>query len=212
MNKIVLYACLMILFSASLFAMFCPECGTKNQDKFKYCYSCGEKLPQGQSQSQFKKPTKSSETITAEDLYDYDSNLVYPGKETSKNQQMIDKLQKQIAAQRKLYKNKRSNPGTIGSNPKDVFSFLNGGASKQLMGLQGKNISESQLLELNESPQVNQLMNQMKSQNFQKNILEGLKQMKGQKGADKKIGSSINQLEALFQMLNMQGAMGGNQP
>jgi hypothetical protein len=200
------------MFSASLFAMFCPECGTKNQDKFKYCYSCGEKLPDGHS----KVPSNSngSETITAEDLYDYKSNLVYPGKEKSKNQELINTLRKKIANQQKTYKtNKSKSIGSAkGSNPADVFSFLNSGASKQLMGLQGKNISGSQLLELNESPQVNQLMNQMKSPNFQQNILEGLRQMRGKKGADKKIGSSINQLEALFQMLNMQGAMGESQP
>ena len=80
------------------------------------------------------------------------------------------------------------------------------------MGLQGKNISDSQLMDLNNNPQVNQLMDQMKSKNFQQNILEGLKAMQGKKGANKNVGSSIGQLEALFQMLNMQGAMGQNSP
>ncbi|PCJ20417.1 MAG: hypothetical protein COB02_05120 [Candidatus Cloacimonadota bacterium] len=207
MYKLLSYVLLNLLLSASIFAMFCPDCGTKNKEKFKYCYSCGEKLP---SSLNFKQDEKKTEHSSH--LYDYKKNLVYPGKVKSKNEKLIDSLRNKIKKNNKLrgtYKTKRAKS----SNPAGIFSFMQGGAAKQLMGLQGKTISNNQLLELNESPQVNQLMNQMKSQSFQKNLLEGLKQMKGSKGSsNKKMDSSINQLEALFQMLNMQGAMNLDQP
>lgn len=77
MNKktsyaIIICCILLLMFAAPVFALFCPNCGTKNADTAKFCIKCGAKLP---AQTEVDNYTKACNLYEAEE-YDQVITLV----------------------------------------------------------------------------------------------------------------------------------------
>jgi hypothetical protein len=184
--KLGLSTLLFFILSCQVFAIFCPYCGTENDDDFKYCFECGHAI------HKLKNKKKSPKVRT----------IRLGGVKTQSHQTNNSGAQS-------------LNGFSLGNNKAQFGASMNQlmgmGSVQQLLKLQGQNIDEDKLQELNNNPQVNQLMNMMKNPAFQKQIMQGL-QMFGKPGNKKKTNQQLNQLNGLFKMLNQQSTINQSTP
>ncbi|MBW7874955.1 MAG: zinc-ribbon domain-containing protein [Candidatus Cloacimonetes bacterium] len=182
--KMILVVCLNFLFSTQLFSMYCPHCGTQNEESYNFCYSCGKQLPK---KAYMEAPARRGT-----------SNIPTHGRPAPKG----------------IFSAPSSGPNAISTANfmQGLQQMMGSDSVGSLLNLQGQNIDSSKLMELNQNPQVQQLMQQMKSTDFQKQLLEGLRMLAPSSNNASGMESQIKQMEGLFQMLNASGSQNLFQP
>lgn len=176
--------CFFVLFSSQVFSMYCPYCGTQNEESYKFCYSCGKPLPR---KAYIEAPSRKGT-----------SNIPTHGR----------------AAPKGIFSAPSSGPNAVSTANfmQGLQQMMGSDSVGSLLNLQGQNIDSSKLQELNQNPQVQQLMQQMKSTDFQKQLLEGLRMLAPSSNNASGMESQIKQMEGLFQMLNASGSQNLFQP
>lgn len=196
---------LFLLFSVSVFALYCPNCGTNNRDHWRHCVRCGESLEEARKVLSSKdirppqtlqKSNSLAESSDVRTLHYHNSTKAKvfqgtPGLNATEHSEVI----KQVTQQ--------------GMTPIQLQQFIQNNTAQQLLRLQNQNIGESQFSALQADPQVQQLVNQMKSRQFQGQLMQGLKNLQRDLGGGNKakLGDQMRQLESLFQLLNQQSAI-----
>ena len=93
--------------------------------------------------------------------------------------------------------------------PQQIQQFIQGNTAQSLLKYQNQNINQGQFSALQSDPQVQQLVNQMKSRQFQGQLMRGLRDMqknlKGSQGT--KMQGQMQQLQGLFELLNQQAIL-----
>jgi hypothetical protein len=185
---------LFFLLSSQIFSMYCPYCGTKNEDSYSFCYSCGNQLPKA-SVTPVSKPSRAFIESPARKST---SNIPTHGRPAPKG----------------IFSAPSSGPNAVSTAHfmQGLRQMMGSDSVGTLLNLQGQNIDSSQLMELNQNPQVQQLMQQMKSTDFQQQLLEGLRMLAPSSNNSSGMESQIKQMEGLFQMLNSAGSQNLFQP
>ena len=218
------YLLAVLLVTSNLWAVFCPNCGVKNNDRWNHCFDCGESLEEVKRwmQKRKKKTTSPSKSGRKIKTYHFTNDSEDEGEEYEedsnvktiriKNRKSKKQRHSKIKTSRhgKTYQGNRFGGtlkgGRTSGNPTEILEQLMGGSgATTLLQYKNRDVSESDLQRLNQDPQVNQLVNQMKNRNYQQSILEGLRSI-GPKGrGSAKHKSQIQQVQMLFELLNTQG-------
>lgn len=207
MKRILLIAVFLISVGISL-ALHCPDCGAKNHAKFRYCYNCGESLS---DVKQWKDDSSTTKTTPTYRFSDSELEKVTRSKKKeSKTPTFVFKGgNEQQDAQAALNSLGEGDPmQKLGM----IRSMLQGGGAQSLMQFQNKSISQSDFSQLQSNPQVQQLMQQMKSPQFQQSLMQTLRQLQpANQGQQQQYQQQLNQIQGLFQMLNTQSGGSGIQ-
>lgn len=201
-----LYFICFIVFSVTVFALYCPNCGTNNREHWRHCVRCGESLaearkvlasedlaPQRRAHNQ-KYKSNTEEVRTLRYTNQRSKAKVHqgtPGLRATKTQNSSEKLDQPAMTSQQIQQ------------------FIQNNTAQQLLRLQNQNIEQNQFMELQSDPKVQQLMNQMKSKQFQGQLMQGLRNLQQNmgKGGQSKLSGQMRQLESLFQLLNQQSAI-----
>ena len=101
-----------------------------------------------------------------------------------------------------------SDSGLKGMTPQQIQQFIQGNTAQSLLKYQNQNIDQSQFSALQTDPQVQQLVNQMKSRQLGQ-LMKGLrdvqKNLRGSQGS--KMKGQMQQLQGLFELLNQQSIL-----
>ena len=191
---------LFLLSCVSVFALYCPNCGTHNKVHWRHCVGCGESLEEARkllnSRNQQPKDVKNREIKT----------LYLRGDKTEKAK--IYRGTPGLKAS-KSKKNRDSASRYKGMTPQQIQQLIQGNTAQHLLKFQNQSISEGQLSAFQSNPQIQQLVNQMKSRQFQGQLMQGLREMqkniKGSQG--QKMQGQLQQLQGLFELLNQQSIL-----
>ena len=191
---------LFLLSCVSVFALYCPNCGTNNKAHWRHCVGCGESLEEARkllnSKNKQRQDAKKREIKT----------LYFRGDKNKKAK--IHRGTPGLTAS-KTKKNNDANSRFKGMTPQQIQQFIQGNTAQHLLKFQNKSISEGQLSAFQSDPQVQQLVNQMKSRQFQGQLMQGLRDMqKNLKGSQgQKMHGQMQQLQGLFELLNQQSIL-----
>lgn len=157
--------------------MFCPHCGLNANNQWKYCAQCGNSLHEAK------------ETL-------------HSGQDQTRNQGVNNPASKMDFSTMMLQNLFRSK--AMSAN--QMKDLLNSRGSQTLLKLQDQEINENQLQILRANPNVTNLMNQMKSKDFQQKLIQGLMQMQKSLGGDNAsvMQGQTQQIQGLFNLLNNQ--------
>ena len=212
--------------------LFCPFCGTPNQKTSSYCHECGESLKglaaqrrRRRNSLQKTRPAPKEEVESEVKTYRYMGENTPPYSEVKKPAAKHLRLRPvrrksaptapsspgPMTAVKYLEQlsSKNGQPAGIGTDPKSIMGFLNGlmnsGGATKVMGFQSMQINPSQLGQLQQNPEVQKLMRQMKSQPFQQQLINNLQLLKPTKPEDREAyQGQVNQIKSLLEMLNIQ--------
>jgi hypothetical protein len=217
--------------------LFCPFCGQPNHKAFAHCHACGESLKGLAAQRRRRRNTvqkprsapKQGEAESTVKTYRYLGSPSPPEPEISSSDQKRFRLRpvsksstsKQPAAPfaasspvtaakyLEQLSSRKGQPAAIANDPKSIMGFLNGllngGGAMKVMGFQNMQINSNQLGQLQQNPDVQKLMNQMKSQPFQQQLINNLQLLKPNKPEDREAyQGQVNQIKSLLEMLNIQ--------
>jgi len=201
---------LFLFTSVSAFALYCPNCGTNNKAHWRHCVGCGESLEEARKLLNSKKDPNNSTTNRNQNFRSSNEDgvrtLYFNGKKNSNP--MIHRGTPGL----KMSKSKKglnSASKFKGMTPQQIQQFIQGNTAQSLLKYQNQNISQGQFSALQSDPQIQQLVNQMKSRQFQGQLMKGLRDMqknlKGSQGT--KMRGQMQQLQGLFELLNQQSIL-----
>ena len=197
-----------LLSCVSVFALYCPNCGTNNKAHWRHCVGCGDSLEEARKLLNSKKDPNRNSINSNENLRGSRNGrvrtLYLKGNSNAKIHRGTPGL--------KMSKSKKgldSDSGLKGMTPQQIQQFIQGNTAQSLLKYQNQNIDQSQFSALQTDPQVQQLVNQMKSRQFQGQLMKGLrdvqKNLRGSQGS--KMKGQMQQLQGLFELLNQQSIL-----
>ena len=195
-----------VFFSVTVFALYCPNCGTNNREHWRHCVRCGESLEEARKvlASDDFAPIKRTPEQDYKSQADEIRTLRYTN---SVSKPKVHQGTPGLRATRKQDSPLKSNQSAMTSQ--QIQQFIQNNTAQQLLKLQNRSIDENQLTGLQNDPKVQQLVNQMKSRQFQGQLMQGLRNLQQNmgKGDQNKLTGQMRQLETLFQLLNQQSAI-----
>ena len=201
---------LFLVSCVSVFALYCPNCGTNNKAHWRHCVGCGDSLEEARKLLNSKKGPNRDTTNKDGKFRSTEENGVrtlYFNGNKNNNAKIYRGTPGLKMSKSKKGLNSASN--FKGMTPQQIQQFIQGNTAQSLLKYQNQNISQGQFSALQSDPQVQQLMNQMKSRQFQGQLMRGLrdmqKNMKGSQGT--KMQGQMQQLQGLFELLNQQSIL-----
>ncbi len=201
---------LFLVTSASVFALYCPNCGTNNKAHWRHCVGCGDSLEEARKLLNSKKAPNQRNNKNNKSNGSYDQRgirTLYFNGNTNSNAKIHRGTPGLKMSKSKQNINVSSN--LKGMTPQQIQQLIQGNTAQNLLKYQNQNIGDGQLSALQSDPQVQQLVNQMKSRQFQGQLMKGLRDMqKNLKGSQgNKMRGQVQQLQGLFELLNQQSIL-----
>ena len=201
---------LFLVSTVSVFALYCPNCGTHNKAHWRHCVGCGDSLEEARRLLNSKKGPNRTTTNQNGSFKSSDEGgvrtLYFNG--NTNNNAKIHRGTPGLKMS-KSKKNSYSTSSFRGMTPQQIQQFIQGNTAQSLLKYQNQNINQGQFSALQSDPQVQQLVNQMKSRQFQGQLMRGLRDMqknlKGSQGT--KMRGQMQQLQGLFELLNHQAIL-----
>lgn len=181
-SKLVLTAILIFFIVPQvILAFFCPYCGTENDDSFLFCVSCGKNLTRAKSinNNESTQPKVESSTEPSKEGEENKVSEMLKSMMNSVNTSKTDKKKSFASKEADFLENQGM--GNMLSNPDPA---------------QAQELLDS----LNSNPNAMRLFERYKDSSYQKNLLNGLKQVGDDDNPE--MQKNIQMLEGLFDMLN----------